>query len=266
MTTRCKNSDYTVAAKRPGFTLIELLVVISIIALLLSILLPGFRNARDAVNRTHCMANLHAIGVSLMMYANDHHEQLPGYNTIGKHAFRIQTGSQLSLPVPGSKIRSPFPEAWGLQAVLQTGSSPRILPNGVAIGEDFTQPKYFPADSKAWLCPGNPGPSDRDDWEDWGNTYSYRCNSGGGDPQKLKKIYNLDYLALNKGGTNSPLIWDNFNLYPGDPGFNGPFERYTVDAKFQQPPHRSMGVQGGPTQLWIAFYVDGHCQMNGLNK
>jgi len=48
-----------------GFTLIELMVVITIIALLLTILLPSLTNALESARRTRCMANMDAIAGGL---------------------------------------------------------------------------------------------------------------------------------------------------------------------------------------------------------
>jgi prepilin-type N-terminal cleavage/methylation domain-containing protein len=60
-----------------GFTLIELLVVISIIAMLLSILLPSLRKAKEAAQKTICGSNLHQIAVGLHCYAADYEGRLP---------------------------------------------------------------------------------------------------------------------------------------------------------------------------------------------
>lgn len=62
---------------RQGFTLIELLVVISIIALLIALVLPVLRSAREAARTAGCLNNQRQIGVAMHVYAADHQDRLP---------------------------------------------------------------------------------------------------------------------------------------------------------------------------------------------
>jgi prepilin-type N-terminal cleavage/methylation domain-containing protein len=63
-------------AKKQAFTLIELLVVISIIAILMAILMPGLKKARDAARRISCGSRLKQWGVAIAMYGADNDEKL----------------------------------------------------------------------------------------------------------------------------------------------------------------------------------------------
>ncbi len=69
--------------RRSGFTLIELLVVIAIIALLLSILMPALRNAREQARRQNCGMRLRQHVLALNLYAGDNNGKLPLPNTAG---------------------------------------------------------------------------------------------------------------------------------------------------------------------------------------
>ena len=61
----------------PGFTLIELLVVVSIIALLVSLLLPALNQAREHAKRVVCASNIRQLYLGIELYGQSNDGQMP---------------------------------------------------------------------------------------------------------------------------------------------------------------------------------------------
>lgn len=84
--------------KRKAFTLIELLVVISIIALLLSIIMPGLKKAKQHAERMVCKTNLHNYGIAGNLYLDDNDQRFT-------NPWRNLYDSGNSLTLPGEAQR-----------------------------------------------------------------------------------------------------------------------------------------------------------------
>lgn len=59
-----------------GFTLIELLVVIAIIAVLMAILMPGLRAARELARGSACLSNQKSLMLAYTMYAGENDDRI----------------------------------------------------------------------------------------------------------------------------------------------------------------------------------------------
>lgn len=71
--------------KRSAFTLIELLVVVSIIALLVSILLPALGRARQAAKAAVCLSHIRQLGLSLTCYGVEHNDYVVLFSDSGTY-------------------------------------------------------------------------------------------------------------------------------------------------------------------------------------
>ena len=80
------------------FTLIELLVVMAVVSILVAMLLPALRSARESAKRVQCQSSLHQIGLAIHMYANDHEGMLPYARTM---PFPTEAGPPGGLPDAG---------------------------------------------------------------------------------------------------------------------------------------------------------------------
>ena len=125
-----------------GFTLVELLVVISIIALLLSILMPSLSKAREQVRKVVCTNNLRQINLGMIMYTDSHGGYFPLHGNTGSYspitaewvyywwpeALATYLGMSPGIKRPGGLSRTPemlYEQNWGKKCVYFCPSDKR---------------------------------------------------------------------------------------------------------------------------------------------
>ncbi len=95
--------DLVPRPRESGFTLIELLVVVAIIALLMSILLPSLRAAREQARAVVCGQQLRDLANGGATYFGENNDWIPGLNTTGPAIARVDNMAsafyQSSMPV-----------------------------------------------------------------------------------------------------------------------------------------------------------------------
>jgi prepilin-type N-terminal cleavage/methylation domain-containing protein/prepilin-type processing-associated H-X9-DG protein len=116
-----RGSNHIVFHKpKRGFTLIELLVVISIIALLLSILMPSLARVKKQARSVVCKAHLKQISLAWRMYCDENEDKVPleDYSTLGSPDYGITWTGRLNPYIDTSTITEKSEGGEGTNAVL----------------------------------------------------------------------------------------------------------------------------------------------------
>lgn len=128
-TARRAGSDRDVRRAR-GFTLVELLVVIGVIALLVSLLLPALKGARESARAAICLSNQRQVGLAMLAYAQD----FKGY--VAREGIHIANVGPIQEYVPWAVAYRPYVDE---RVSREFGGEPNDL---------FAQAVYFRCTSR----------------------------------------------------------------------------------------------------------------------
>ncbi len=141
-----------------GFTLIELLVVVSIIALLVSILLPALNRAREHAKAVKCQAQSKQWATALLAYTSNNEGCIPFFAT-----YYYQD-------MPAGAFNIYWYDALAGYIGSETGYA------STNTGSNFQSDNYF---LEIRQCPsGKTDPDDTDEWNGWiGPNYCWDAKS-----------------------------------------------------------------------------------------
>ena len=188
--------------KSRAFTLIELLVVIAIIALLLAVLMPTLRKARNQAKVMLCASNAKQIGLIMTVYQNENNGCVP-----------VMRNRFTPIDAKSGHLSIPFRKYSGAQAKL---------------------PTWLPPDA-SW------DPDQELDYaQNWLPSF-YICPFARGNPQAellhdagtvmIGTTMRKNYVSVGKMDSYSTWIWPrnkNFDFWPGDHPWGPPngFNKY----------------------------------------
>jgi prepilin-type N-terminal cleavage/methylation domain-containing protein/prepilin-type processing-associated H-X9-DG protein len=203
-------------SRRTGFTLIEMLVVISLIAMLVALLLPALKNAREASRASICLSNLRQLGIAMTMYREENRQFFPAmYHTENDS---VQTVSYLYRLGPYLNSRGGYDR--GQFDTARVGRHVAYCPSATL----YTRTQYqYPLRDEAWLY----GPS----WNYGISTYNMLSGLGynwtilPSDPSYRwlgvkKELVKPGNTLIYIDGFNQPRIDHSFQYYKAR--HNGP--------------------------------------------
>ena len=109
------SGSHCTGSHRPlhGFTLIELLVVVSIIALLVSILMPALGKAREQARRSVCASRVKQLMAAVLRYSLDNDDVTPFYEDYERPMANAASGWTIAAPSVIFHYHYFVPGGWG---------------------------------------------------------------------------------------------------------------------------------------------------------
>lgn len=131
------NDTHGIRLTRKGFTLIELLVVISIIALLLSIMMPSLRKAKEKAKSSLCQNNLKQLSLGFMMYLVSNNNKGPAAS-VSRYSPGYEPWIDQILPYMSDPGYASDPEGYTQKVMFCPSTKEAREPSGYSPG----LPKY----------------------------------------------------------------------------------------------------------------------------
>ena len=227
MSTRCSHG------KARGFTLIELLVVVSIIALLISMLLPTLNKAKEQARAVYCSNNTKIISTGLNQYVAEW----------SNYPFSYQEGWTTALPT-GVAWDDDISPRWALGCLSYVVGGPRGTayntltnanggdscmyverPAGSLIANGFQEGEF----SKAYVCPSanktaiylNNAANGTNFHASYWTNPAIRVNSGPSGRHQNGNVAGLGGWSLWYDFINNPPVWGDDTNSGGGARFTG---------------------------------------------
>ncbi|HOQ06084.1 MAG TPA: prepilin-type N-terminal cleavage/methylation domain-containing protein [Anaerohalosphaeraceae bacterium] len=232
-------------SRKKGFTLIELLVVIAIISLLLAVLVPALRKAREAAKTLSCRSNLKQMTLAFSVYSQENDGRIFPLGYGADYWFRKIA------PYLGDQYFQQNPTL-DRSGVMQINICPSTKIQTTQEDGTFDTTWYFQNGIgsygiNCWLLPDSPDSSGRTWYEKWGGNLS----------QTSGRYFEKYKIARADAG----LLADSFRMdvWPM-PDQEIPL-RLSVNRPHLKDPHATpggLGLPHSPSHFLKRYMVDRH--------